>query len=195
MRVVAVPDGCVVHTATAGSPHQSRRHLRNAVRSHHRRRSRPGGDSRGLRQPSHHLHFRRRAPGDNRHRGRTAALARVQDHIVDRRSLLVPCWSTTRRDRTQPPLGMRGTRHSPVTRIAAGPAGTVAAGFANGEVALWNLRTGAVLLNARLHGGIIHLVAGPSGLVAASDSDNTSRGIWRRSCNHEPTSCIRSETP
>jgi WD40 repeat protein len=64
---------------------------------------------------------------------------------------------------------MQTTPASPVTRIAAGPRGTVAAGFANGEVGLWDLTTGTLLVNARLHGRIIHLAAGPTGLVAASE--------------------------
>jgi len=64
---------------------------------------------------------------------------------------------------------MQATPQSPVTRIDAGPPGTVAAGFANGEVGLWDLTTGAKLIHARLHGSIIHLDAGPSGLVAASE--------------------------
>ena len=64
---------------------------------------------------------------------------------------------------------MQTTPASPVTRIEAGPPGTVAAGFANGEVGLWDLGTGAKLISARLHGTIIHLEAGPSSLVAASE--------------------------
>jgi WD40 repeat protein len=68
-----------------------------------------------------------------------------------------------------PPLVMQTTPTSPVTRIAAGPPGILVAGFANGEVGLWDLATGTLLVNARLHGGIIHLAAGPTGLVAASE--------------------------
>ncbi len=68
---------------------------------------------------------------------------------------------------------MRDTPASPVTRIDAGPPGTVAAGFANGEVGLWDLATGAMLINARLHGGITHLEAGPSSLVATSELGQT----------------------
>ena len=67
------------------------------------------------------------------------------------------------------PTVMRTTPPSPITRIGAGPPGTAAAGFANGEIGLWDLGTGAMLVNARLHGSIIHLEAGPTSLVAASE--------------------------
>jgi WD40 repeat protein/serine/threonine protein kinase len=67
------------------------------------------------------------------------------------------------------PLAMRSVPSSPVTRIVAAPAGTVAAGFTNGEVALWDLETGAMLINARLHGKITHLQSSPTGLIAASE--------------------------
>jgi len=82
------------------------------------------------------------------------------------------------------PLAMRATPSSPVTRIGAGPAGTVAAGFANGEVALWDLKTGVMLINARLHGRIIHLAAGPSGLVSASELGQSLN--WDLSSLEEP---------
>jgi len=66
-------------------------------------------------------------------------------------------------------LAMRATPSSRVTRIVSGPAGTVAAGLANGEIALWDLETGAMLISARLHGSITHLRSSPSGLIAVSE--------------------------
>ncbi len=72
-----------------------------------------------------------------------------------------------RRWQRRSPCG--STPQSPVTRIVAGPAGTVAAGFANGQVALWDLETGAMLINSRLHGGIVHLRTSSSGLIAVSE--------------------------
>jgi len=67
------------------------------------------------------------------------------------------------------PRTLRATPQAPVTRIEAGPAGTLAAGFANGEIGLWNLETGALLIRARLHGTITHLRSSPSGLIAVSN--------------------------
>ncbi|MCP4901562.1 MAG: WD40 repeat domain-containing protein, partial [bacterium] len=71
------------------------------------------------------------------------------------------------------PSAMRTTPLAPVTRIGAGPSGTMAVGFANGEVALWDLETGGMLMKARLHGEINHLAVGDSGLVAASELGQT----------------------
>ena len=115
--------------------------------------------------------------------GWISAIAKIHDHMVTGTSdgdLLIHEDFTS----DAKPLAMRSTPPSPVTRIQSGPAGTVAAGFANGVVALWDLDTGVMLINARLHGRIIHLAAGPSGLVAASELGQTLN--WDLSSLDEP---------
>ncbi len=97
-----------------------------------------------------------------------SAIANVNDQLVAADStgaLLV----YGHLDDNAPRLAMRAVPSSPVTRIVAGPAGTVAAGFANGEVGLWDTETGAMLISARLHGSIAHLRSSPSGLIAVSE--------------------------
>lgn len=56
-----------------------------------------------------------------------------------------------------------------VTRIQQGPGWTVLAGFADGTVGLWDLRTGRRLESFRLHGPIAHLRLTDRLLVAASE--------------------------
>ncbi len=57
----------------------------------------------------------------------------------------------------------------PVSRIIAGPMGTIIAGYADGTLGLWNMEDGANLARARLHGPIVHLVLHRGRLTAASD--------------------------
>jgi hypothetical protein len=57
---------------------------------------------------------------------------------------------------------------SPVTRLIAGPRGTVVAGHADGSVGLLDLENGGVLRRARLHGPIAHLLVENDVLYAAS---------------------------
>ena len=67
----------------------------------------------------------------------------------------------------------------------------------NGEVGLWDLKTGALLIRARLHGGIIHLRTSPSGLVAASELGQSLN--WDLSTLVEPRTdfmtAVRSAAP
>jgi hypothetical protein len=58
-----------------------------------------------------------------------------------------------------------------VTRLALGPAGTVAAGFEDGHLGLWDLASGVRLVTERLHGAVLHLQQNPDGsrLLAASE--------------------------
>ncbi|MFH2005381.1 MAG: protein kinase [bacterium] len=50
-----------------------------------------------------------------------------------------------------------GVPSSPVVALTPGPLETVAAGFADGHVGMWSLRTGRRLLRFRLHGPVVHL--------------------------------------
>lgn len=99
---------------------------------------------------------------------RLSAIAKIDDRVVAATSNgLLLVYSDTMNDAA--PLAMRAVPSAPGTRIVAGPAGSMAAGFANGEVALWDLETGAMLTKARLHGKITHLRSTPSGLIAVSE--------------------------
>jgi len=55
------------------------------------------------------------------------------------------------------------------TRIVGGPAGTIAVGYANGLVGLWNLGDGTRLASERLHGSVAYLKVSGERLYAASD--------------------------
>ncbi len=61
------------------------------------------------------------------------------------------------------------TPASPVARLKVGEMGTLVAGFANGLLGVWNLRTGKRLEHARLHGPVRHLALRSGRLVAASE--------------------------
>jgi eukaryotic-like serine/threonine-protein kinase len=54
---------------------------------------------------------------------------------------------------------LRETPSSATTQLATGPAGTVAAGFADGTVGLWDPADGTRLITRRLHGAVTHLAA------------------------------------
>ncbi|HOX45110.1 MAG TPA: protein kinase [Myxococcota bacterium] len=58
--------------------------------------------------------------------------------------------------------------HAP-TALAAGPAGSLIVGFADGLVGLWDLDSGERLLHAKLHGPVRHLLLDARGLSAASE--------------------------
>jgi hypothetical protein len=66
-------------------------------------------------------------------------------------------------------LSLEDTPASPVVAIQPGPKGTLIAGYANGVVGLWSLRTGARLHHGRLHGPVVHLVLDKGRLYAASE--------------------------
>jgi hypothetical protein len=61
------------------------------------------------------------------------------------------------------------TPSSSVVELVAGPAGTLIAGFANGVVGLWDVRTGFQIEQVQLHGAAIHLVVRDGVLHAATD--------------------------
>jgi WD40 repeat protein len=56
-----------------------------------------------------------------------------------------------------------------VERIAAGPPGTLLAGFVNGTVGAWDLRTGAALLKLQLHGPVTWLACPAHTLHAVTE--------------------------
>ncbi len=58
---------------------------------------------------------------------------------------------------------------SAVTRVAAGPAGTVAVGFASGEIGLWEPRNGGRLHRWKLHGAITHAAWSDGRLQVATE--------------------------
>lgn len=57
---------------------------------------------------------------------------------------------------------------SPVVSLVTGPLDTVVAGFANGFVGMWNLRTGRRLYHLRLLGPVVHLALADGNLHAAT---------------------------
>lgn len=57
----------------------------------------------------------------------------------------------------------------PVESILAGPPGTIAAGFLNGMLVVWDLRSGATLHTSQLHGPVAHLNLSGHQLSAASE--------------------------
>jgi hypothetical protein len=56
-----------------------------------------------------------------------------------------------------------------VERIASGPPGTLLAGFVNGIVGVWDLRTGAALLKIQLHGPVTWLACPAHTLYAVTE--------------------------
>lgn len=66
-----------------------------------------------------------------------------------------------------------GTAGSPVTSIVEGPAGSIAAGFANGMVGIWSLSDGKKLYDHKLHGPVIHLRVFDQFLYAATEMGST----------------------
>ena len=58
---------------------------------------------------------------------------------------------------------------SPVERLLAGEMETLAAGYADGTVGIWSLRTGRRLHQTRLHGPVVHLLRRGQRLHAATD--------------------------
>ena len=61
------------------------------------------------------------------------------------------------------------TPSSPVVAMATGPRGTLIAGYANGELGMWQLKNGKRLDHARLHGPVVHLLVKDQKLYAATE--------------------------
>lgn len=51
----------------------------------------------------------------------------------------------------------------PVVKLLAGPMGTVIAGYASGHLAIWDLSSGALVHQSKLHGALEHLYLSPEG--------------------------------
>jgi len=58
-------------------------------------------------------------------------------------------------------------------RMMAGPMGTLLVGYADGALVLWDLRDGAVLDRAKLHGPVTHLVRQGASVYAATELGDT----------------------
>jgi len=58
---------------------------------------------------------------------------------------------------------------SPVERLMVGDMDTLVAGYANGTVGIWSVRTGRRLYQTRLHGPVVHLLRQGHRLHAATD--------------------------
>ena len=76
-------------------------------------------------------------------------------------------------DHHQPPFEQ--TPSQAVTRLAAGPLSTLAVGFADGTVGLWNLRGGKLLQRRRLHGAVQHLARFGRRLYVATELGDTAQ--------------------
>ncbi|MFH0903524.1 MAG: hypothetical protein V2A73_23085, partial [Pseudomonadota bacterium] len=63
----------------------------------------------------------------------------------------------------------KGAPSCAVTRLVAGPAGTLVGGYADGTVILWTLADGAVLESTKLHGAIRHVRYSGGKLFAVSE--------------------------
>jgi len=75
--------------------------------------------------------------------------------------------SSRRESRSRLPL--EGAPASPVVRLLAGPAGSLAVSFANGSFGIWSLETGSRLYQVRLHGPVVHVLLRGSQLFIASE--------------------------
>ncbi|RLB62390.1 MAG: hypothetical protein DRI90_09170, partial [Deltaproteobacteria bacterium] len=66
-------------------------------------------------------------------------------------------------------LSFQHTPSSAPVRILAGPRATVIVGFAGGSLGIWSQVDGARLVDARLHGRVVHLLHADGRLFAATD--------------------------
>jgi len=62
-----------------------------------------------------------------------------------------------------------GLPSSPVARMAAGPMGSVIAGYADGTLGVWSLEGGVRLAVRKLHGAVTHLLFAEHRLFATTD--------------------------
>ncbi|MFH0899263.1 MAG: WD40 repeat domain-containing protein, partial [Pseudomonadota bacterium] len=69
----------------------------------------------------------------------------------------------------KPTHTFKGAPSCAVTRLVAGPPGTLAGGYANGTVIVWTIADGAALESAKLHGPIQHLLYSGEKLVVATE--------------------------
>ncbi|MFH0903500.1 MAG: protein kinase [Pseudomonadota bacterium] len=76
---------------------------------------------------------------------------------------------SARSDTSRPTHAFKGAPSCAVTRLVAGPAGTLVGGYANGTIVLWTIADGAVLESAKLHGPIQHLLYTGDRMIAASE--------------------------
>ncbi len=83
-----------------------------------------------------------------------------------------PHGKTLRRQAQRP---FEGVPSQPVTRLLAGPMQTLAIGFRDGTLGLWNLRTGKLLEHRRLHGAVRFLRREGRHLYAATELGNTAQ--------------------
>jgi len=74
-----------------------------------------------------------------------------------------------RAGRERSTFSFEGVPASAVTRLAAGPQGTLLAGFADGTVGLWSLHNGTLLGRRRMHGAVNHLFHRAGRVYAATD--------------------------
>ena len=65
---------------------------------------------------------------------------------------------------------LEGAPKKPVRALALGPGGTIAAGFDNGTIGLWDPQSGARLMKAQLNGAVDRLVVQDGALYAASEA-------------------------
>jgi hypothetical protein len=66
-------------------------------------------------------------------------------------------------------VSLENSSPQPLLRLVAGPGRTVALGYEDGTVGIWDLDSGVMLAGTRLHGAITHLVEHDGALYAASD--------------------------
>lgn len=89
-------------------------------------------------------------------------------------------------EHTNGSMSLQQVPSSSVSRLIAGPSGTVAVGFEDGTVGLWELRNGLEIRKTRLHGSIQHLALFKETLVAGTDlGDSISWSLapfYRDSC-------------
>ncbi|MFH0899288.1 MAG: WD40 repeat domain-containing protein, partial [Pseudomonadota bacterium] len=99
-----------------------------------------------------------------------SAVGRVGDWLVlGYRQGQVELIDTGKAGALKPTFNFKGAPSCAVTRLVAGPAGTLVGGYANGTVILWTLADGALLESAKLHGPIQHLVYTGDSLIAATE--------------------------